>query len=241
MGMSREVASARTFARLSRLRARETPAVRSAWPRPTTSRLSAPATKRRDGSSSQRASRPGVASPGTPRGKRVPPGVRAATRPVQPSALGSPPPAPSASPTTQLRRSTCSVIAASLVVLPGQPRGEPFHRRLELGVEVDERAKPLGEPGQAHLVLAAAGLELLDAPVGEVHQRANACSTSVACSAWCFLLEPVAGEADAGRLTSRSPRPPRCSGRASPRNGHAPWFAGSSCTHTTSVCPKGDL
>ena len=61
--------------------------------------------------------------------------------------------------------------------------------------------------------------------------------SSAACWASCTFADPTAGEADARRETRRSRAPPRCSGRFSAMNGHAPWFAGSSCTQTTSARP----
>ena len=36
-------------------------------------------------------------------------------------------------------------------------------------MEVDEGAQLIGEPGKRHFILAAACLELLDTPIGEVH------------------------------------------------------------------------
>jgi 3-hydroxyisobutyrate dehydrogenase len=64
----------------------------------------------------------------------------------------------------------------------------------------------------------------------------KACSTRPCCSRSCFLCEPAAGEAEAGREMQLSPRPPSRAGRLSAMNGHGPWLAGSSCTHTSSAC-----
>ena len=47
--------------------------------------------------------------------------------------------------------------------------------------------------------------------------------------------EPVAVDAAASRETRRTVRPSRCLDSSSAMNGHAPWFSGSSCTHTSSA------
>src|SRR5690348_13741726 len=56
-----------------------------------------------------------------------------------------------------------------VVVQPGQPAGQPVHRRLGLRREVHELAHPLGQPAQRDLVRAAPVGQLLDALVGVVH------------------------------------------------------------------------
>src|SRR5690606_36489183 len=63
--------------------------------------------------------------------------------------------------------------AALLVVLivAGQPGGQPVDGGLELRVQVGEGPQLLGEPRQADLLLAAALLQLLDSAIGEVHRR----------------------------------------------------------------------
>src|SRR5690554_5976227 len=61
-----------------------------------------------------------------------------------------------------------------LVVQPRQPRRETVDRRLELGVQVDELAQPLREPRQADLLLPAPIRQLLDSPIGEVHDLLSA-------------------------------------------------------------------
>src|SRR4051812_4539420 len=60
---------------------------------------------------------------------------------------------------------------ASLVVVvqAGEPGGQPLDGDLELGIEVDELLQARGNPGEGHLLAAATLLELLDAPVREVH------------------------------------------------------------------------
>src|SRR5438874_747310 len=71
-----------------------------------------------------------------------------------------------------------------LVVEAGEPGGEALDRRLELRVQVDEVAQPLGQPLQAHRLLAAPLRQLLDTAVGEVHAqlRGSAASMRAACS-----------------------------------------------------------
>jgi hypothetical protein len=57
-----------------------------------------------------------------------------------------------------------------VVVEPGEPGCQAVDGRLELGVQIDELAQSLGEPGQAHLFNASPSLELLDPSVREVHR-----------------------------------------------------------------------
>ena len=61
------------------------------------------------------------------------------------------------------------VIVFDSVVDTRQPRREPFHRDLELRVEVDELPHALGEQIDAELLVAPAFLQFLDAAIGEVH------------------------------------------------------------------------
>ncbi|CAI7976356.1 hypothetical protein FRAHR75_240031 [Frankia sp. Hr75.2] len=56
-----------------------------------------------------------------------------------------------------------------VVVGAGQPGRELLDGVLELRVQVDEGAQSVGERVERHRFLAAAGSQLLDAPVGEVH------------------------------------------------------------------------
>src|SRR5580658_7438794 len=44
-------------------------------------------------------------------------------------------------------------VRVAVGVQPRQPRREPVDRRLELRVEIDEIAQPLGEPGHADLLI----------------------------------------------------------------------------------------
>jgi hypothetical protein len=53
-----------------------------------------------------------------------------------------------------------------------QEHREAIGRAGVLGVGVDEGAEAVGQPRQADLLLAPSVLELLDAPVGEVHGTA---------------------------------------------------------------------
>src|SRR5205823_13906372 len=117
-----------------------------------------------------------------------------------------------------------------LVVEAGEPGGEALDRRLELRVQVDEVAQPLGQPLQAHRLLAAPLRQLLDTAVGEVHAqlRGSAASMRAACSASCSFVEPTAGAAADGREIRRSHTPSRGSRRLSAMNDQAPRFAGSS-------------
>src|SRR5580693_4002961 len=70
-------------------------------------------------------------------------------------------------------RSSWAVIGnrrSVVLVEPGQPAGQPVDGRVELRVEVHEVPEPLGQPGQADLLLAPPFVELFDALVGEVHR-----------------------------------------------------------------------
>src|SRR5690349_6104677 len=125
------------------------------------------------------------------------------------------------------------------VVEPGQPGGQPLDGCLELGVEVDEVAEPLGEPGHGDLVLAAPLRELLDAAIGEVHLYCPEGMAVSMISRWvaaCFLAEPAAGAELAGSditPTSRS----STLGSLSAKVGQAPMLAGSSWTQVTDSSP----
>jgi hypothetical protein len=71
-----------------------------------------------------------------------------------------------------------------LIVEAGEPSRETLHRSLKFGMEVDEGAHLIGEPGKRHFILAAACLELLDTPIGEVHSVPRLGSRT-ARECWC--------------------------------------------------------
>jgi hypothetical protein len=58
-----------------------------------------------------------------------------------------------------------------VVVGSGEPRREAVDGDLEIGVGVDERLQPIGQPRDAHRLLAPSLDELLNPSVGEVHAR----------------------------------------------------------------------
>ena len=60
----------------------------------------------------------------------------------------------------------------AIVVEAGEPGRQPLDRRLELRVQVDERAQLVRQPGDRHLVLASTCEQLLDPAIGEVHRPA---------------------------------------------------------------------
>src|SRR5450631_2386280 len=95
---------------------------------------------------------------------RVRPATESGSRELRryPSRLGASPRRPPALPTSAL-------VVLVLVVEAGQPGGQAFDRDLELRVQVDELAQPLGHPGEGDLLGAAPLGELLDPAVGEVH------------------------------------------------------------------------
>src|SRR5690606_29177855 len=80
----------------------------------------------------------------------------------------------------------------------------------------------------------------LDHGFGPALQRqrysSSASASSFACCAALTFVDPAAGEAAAGRDTTRMVRPCRCLTSSWLMNGQAPWFSGSSCTHTTPAC-----
>ena len=86
------------------------------------------------------------------------------------------------------------------VVKPGQPSGQPFHRILQAGIQIDELAQPFGKPAEANLLVAAPLRKFLDTAVREVHGQtaapapgAKEASMSARCSAACMVAEPTAG------------------------------------------------
>ncbi len=68
------------------------------------------------------------------------------------------------------------------------------------GYRSTNRVQLFGQPGEADLLLAAAVGQLLDAPVGEVHQPARARASRSDSWAVCTLTEPTDGADAAGRM-----------------------------------------
>ena len=58
-----------------------------------------------------------------------------------------------------------------LIVESGKPGGQTLHGSLELGVKINEGLQLIGEPGESDLFVASPSLELLDAPIREIHER----------------------------------------------------------------------
>jgi hypothetical protein len=56
-----------------------------------------------------------------------------------------------------------------LIVEAREPSGEALHGSLKLGMEIDKGAQLISEPSERHFIFAAARLQLLDTPIGEVH------------------------------------------------------------------------
>jgi hypothetical protein len=126
-----------------------------------------------------------VVSSGTPRGNivtaRSSREVRAETLPTQPNPLASPTPATRASPTTAIR--TCPTACSSdLSVVVDQSSSSSLASQVarrstgtsKFRMVGDELAHPFGQPREAHVLLAAPRGQLLDPPVGEVHDRHSA-------------------------------------------------------------------
>ena len=91
-------------------------------------------------------------------------------------------------------------------VVAGEEGRQPVDGAGVLGGGVEERTHPVGQPGQADLLVAAPLLELLDAAVGEVHRppySARASAMSAFCSTSCTFATPAAGAAMRRRETRR--------------------------------------
>ena len=129
-------------------------------------------------------------------------GVRASTRPSQPSARGSPRPASSSSPTAAMR-SFLSSTTTSSPIGEARPAARIAERR---------RSAPGRRPACVHYLCRlnrTARLErYVDRPAGQLHcyLRVKACFRSASCSAACRFMEPAAVDADAGRDTRRTLR-----------------------------------
>src|SRR5436190_14023545 len=76
-------------------------------------------------------------------------------------------------PTCSTRRVTTTPAESVLVVEPRDPCRQPVDRGLELRIDVDERAKPLGEPAESDGLLASTRFELFQASIGEVHASSS--------------------------------------------------------------------
>src|SRR6202040_1531237 len=117
-------------------------------------------------------------------------------------------PADDGKPHTTLRKRTGypgKALAVFGVVEAGQPGGQAVHGGLEVRVKVDEVAQPLGQPGDGDLLVALPVGQLLDPPVGEVHQGI-AVSMSAVCDAACRAAEPSAGAELGGSDTAPTSR-----------------------------------
>jgi hypothetical protein len=55
------------------------------------------------------------------------------------------------------------------LVEAGEPSRETLHRSFKLRMEVDEGAQLISQPSESDLIVPPTCLELLDAPIGEVH------------------------------------------------------------------------
>src|SRR5690606_6539375 len=152
VGSRRDSATSRTFARLRRERATDSPASRSCRPSPMTRRLSTSGSgeNRRAVSASQRWLSAVVVSPGIARGntyagwgKRV----RATTRPAHPRALASPTPALSSSPTTQIRTSRLTASSTGAILPDAGRAGRSGPGRTACRAR-RERRRPARGPSQ---------------------------------------------------------------------------------------------
>ena len=61
-----------------------------------------------------------------------------------------------------------------IIVESGEPGGQALDRCLEVGVQVNEGAKLLGQPFKSDLLLASARCQLLNAAIGEIHDLHSA-------------------------------------------------------------------
>jgi hypothetical protein len=76
------------------------------------------------------------------------------------------------------------VLLVFLVIQPGEPGCQTLDGNLELGIEIDERAQLIREPGKRHFVLTSPCLELFDTSISEIHEftrQAKAASNRARC------------------------------------------------------------
>lgn len=102
-----------------------------------------------------------------------------------------------------------------------QPRGKAFDRDFEVRVLVHELAHLFRDPRERDGLITATVFELFDAPIGEVHRYAKACSMITRCSCSWREWVPAAGEDDDGRDTHVMGRP-RIAGVLIAMNDQAP-------------------
>jgi hypothetical protein len=77
-----------------------------------------------------------------------------------------------------------NVLLVFLIIEPGEPGCQTLDGNLELGIEIDECAQLIREPGKRHFVLTPPCLELLDTPISEIHEltrQAKAASNNARC------------------------------------------------------------
>ena len=217
-GMRRRSSPSRILARLSRDRAREIPEPTSARPMATTTRWSIDPSacpcveKRRCTSASQRSERSAEVSPGRAAGKTSmrlsAPCSLATARPSHPQARASPTPARSSSPSAMIRiRESGSGAGVMGTVGTGTSCGT--------GTSTLTASRATGRTRGPR---AGSGLE------GPVEQ--------ILLLDLVRRVRTVAGEADAGRETTRSVRP-TSTAKFIAMKVQAPWFSGSSWTHTS--------
>ena len=76
------------------------------------------------------------------------------------------------------------VLLVFLVINAGEPGCQTLDGNLELGIEIDEGAQLIREPGKRHFVFTPPCLELLDTTISEIHEltrQAKAASNSARC------------------------------------------------------------
>jgi hypothetical protein len=71
-----------------------------------------------------------------------------------------------------------AVLFLVLVIEPGKPGSQPLHRSLEFRMKINERLELISEPPETDFVLSPPRLELLNAPISEIHEPVSYASAA---------------------------------------------------------------
>ena len=64
------------------------------------------------------------------------------------------------------------------VVEPGKPGRQPLHRSLEFRMKIDESLELISKPPESDFVIPSPRLELLNAPISEIHEPVSYASAA---------------------------------------------------------------